>query len=147
MSIPTAHCTASGRRSPAEPAGMSSEVLQSVAVAADWPSMGMSERNRRKSIEAAARLLPPNPIRAYASGVTGGYPPMVTGALFAGWAALFAASMALAGGVIVPGFLVFYAVKYSLNGPRGVLVVDGGIALVRRSFWTSRPNAIVALLP
>jgi hypothetical protein len=109
--------------------------------------VGISERSRRRSIEAARGLLPPNPIQSYATAVTGQYPPMVTGALLGGWAALFAASIALIGGVIVPGGLVVFAIKHALNNPRGVLVVDGGVALMRRSFVHGRPNAVEALLP
>jgi len=109
--------------------------------------MGISERTRRKSIEAARRLLPPNPIQQYAYAVTGSYPPTVIGLLVAAWAAVFALSLALFGGVIIPGWLVFFAIRQAINSPRGVVVVDGGVALVRRSFWTGRPNAIVALLP
>ena len=53
----------------------------------------------------------------------------------------------LAGYIILPGGLFLIYVVYAVRPPRGVAVSEQGLAVLARSFWTGRPNKVLALLP
>jgi hypothetical protein len=68
----------------------------------------------------------------------------------AGWSifgafVVFSIVVAMATGTIVfPGLLLFAGIHHYLCPPRALVVCDQGIALVTRSFLTSRANGVVS---
>jgi hypothetical protein len=108
----------------------------------------MSDRMRRKGTAAAQKLLEPGTeIRAYGAGVTGPYPLYTMFAVLGIAVVIYAALALLFGMILGPGGVVLIAIGYSINGPRAVVIADKGVALLRRSVWTSKPDRVLALLP
>ena len=107
-----------------------------------------SERTRRRGTAAALKLLEPGTtVQAYAVGVTGPY-PMYTVLGMLGIAVGIYTFMAVVFGLVLgPGGVLLAAVGYGINGPRAVVLADKGVALLRRSVWTSKPDQVLALLP
>jgi hypothetical protein len=110
--------------------------------------VAISDRTRRKGTAAAQKLLEPGTeIRAYSVGVTGPYPLYTVLGVLGLAVAIYASLALLFGMVLGPGGVLLAVIGYSINGPRAVVVADKGVALLRRSLWTSKPDRVLALLP
>ena len=106
-----------------------------------------SARTRRKNVKSASKLLAPGTtIRELVFGR--GTFRWSTGAIvtLAVYGALFVVALAL-GVLLFPGFIVIIVFLHHARPPRAVVVADEGVALLARSVWTGRPNAVLALLP
>ena len=108
--------------------------------------MAMTERNRRKSVQAAQKLLPGVNITGYAVGRAGSNPTLVVLAMLGTLVVVVGGLMALTGTLILPGAIPVLLVQHALSPPRGVVVTDQGVALARRSVWTGRPAGIVSTM-
>jgi len=112
----------------------------------DGVIMGPSKRARDKGTAAAAALLPGANIRAYAVGRAHA---RISGRLIliaAFYLAVFVVAAAF-GYLLIPGVPMAFVLYSELRPLRAVVVSDRGIAVMARSFWNGRPNAVLAVLP
>ncbi|MDQ1369295.1 MAG: hypothetical protein QOF20_1648 [Acidimicrobiaceae bacterium] len=110
--------------------------------------MALRERVKRKHIESAIKVLPADGARPidYALGGGGSMSPrMLVLALVGGWVVVTVLLSVALHTLVVIGAIPLVIVSFALNQPRGVLLSDRGVALLRRSFLTSRPEAVVGL--
>jgi len=108
--------------------------------------MAVNDRNRRKQMAAAQKLLPDARITGYAVGRSGANPVLVVGAIIAMSMVLAVALMLTTGVLVMPGVLVILVAQHFLSPPRGVVVADQGVALTKRSIWTGRPHDVIAVM-
>jgi hypothetical protein len=110
--------------------------------------MAMSERSRRKAIQAVERLVEPGAVvAAYAPGRTGPEPVRSVVGLLAGAIGVSVVIAVLTGVILIPGVLLLLVAYYVINGPRGIALANGGVVLVGRSLWTDRPNKVLTHVP
>jgi hypothetical protein len=110
--------------------------------------VAITDRTRRKGTASAQKLLEPGTtIQAYSVGVTGPYPLYTVVGVLGGAVVVYTAFAVLVGLVVGPGGILLAVIGYRINGQRAVVVADKGVALLRRSLWTSRPDRVIALLP
>lgn len=108
--------------------------------------MAISDRNRRKSIKAAQKLLPEAQITGYAIGRSGANPTVVVAAMVGTVAVTAGLLLALTGTFLLPGIIPMLIVQHVLSPPRGVVVAGQGIAVTHRSVWTGRPAKLVSTM-
>jgi len=109
--------------------------------------MGLSERSRKKHLDAAAKLTPPGTaVRAYAVGNVS--PRFSTSAAVAigVFVAVFVVGLAF-GVIFYPGALLLLYLNHSIRPPRGLAVSDSALFVMHRSFLNSRPSKLLASVP
>jgi hypothetical protein len=108
--------------------------------------VALNDRNRRKHMKAAQKLLPDGNVVGYAIGRSGANPVVVVLAML-GTSALFSIALLVAtGSVLIIGFLPMLVVQHFLSPPRGIVVADAGVALTRRSLLNGKPHDVVATM-
>jgi len=85
--------------------------------------------------------------RMYGFGVSGPNPSRSWIWIIGGSIAFCVAVAVMTGVAIVPGLLLLYFVRWSVNQPRGVCSADQGLVVTRESIWNANPKSVVALLP
>ena len=104
--------------------------------------MAMSDRQRRRGIAAAQKLLPDTRVDDYVIG-RGGIHPVRAGLSFVGAAVLVGIlAYAVSPWVVLPGAIVVGLIQHFVSPPRGLAVTDRGVALTNRSFWHGKPSDV-----
>jgi hypothetical protein len=108
----------------------------------------LSNNNRKQGFAAAAKLLGPGVnLIDYGVGMSGPWPTGVALAMLAGWVLVTAAAYVVLHAFVIVGLIPLIVVRWALNRPLAVATAPQGVALLERSFWNGRPDAVVALLP
>jgi hypothetical protein len=108
----------------------------------------LSDNSRKKGFAAAQQLLGPDVnVIDYSVGMSGSWPTGVVLTMLAAWLLLTVALMLLLHTLVIVGVIPMIALRYLLNRPVGIATAPQGVALLERSFWNGRPNAVAALLP
>ncbi len=109
--------------------------------------MALSDQSRSKALAKAAELLGPDaPPRSYVVGRGHArWSPGATAAT-AGFAVVFVVAL-LAGYVLLPGWLLAVYLFHEVRPPRALALTDRGVALLQRSFWNTRPSAVIGMFP
>jgi hypothetical protein len=112
-----------------------------------FDGMGMSERSRKKHVDAAMKVAPPGSIvRGYAVGNMSAR--FSTGAAVAigVFGSVFIIGLAL-GVIFYPGALLVLYINYSIRPPRGIASTDDAVLVLRRSFLNGRPSTLLGSVP
>jgi hypothetical protein len=110
--------------------------------------MALSARNRRKHLKKAVTLLPPDGAQPldYALGGAGQLPPrLLSLALLGGWVVLTVLLSVVLQSIVVVGFLPMLVLFFLLNKPRGVLLTDRGVALLKCGILNGRPTDLISV--
>ncbi|MFN8017789.1 MAG: hypothetical protein U0P45_06670 [Acidimicrobiales bacterium] len=108
--------------------------------------MSMFDRIRPKHQASAQKLLPDARVRTYAVARDGLNPVIVVLAMVGTAVAFSVGLVILTGQFVIIGLVPMLIVQYFASPPRGVAVADQGIAVLRRSFWTGKPNKVIAVV-
>ena len=108
--------------------------------------MAMSDRNRRKHVKAAQKLIPDAHVTGYAIGRSGAQPTIVVAAMLGTVVLVSGMLIVLTGSFVLPGVLPMLIIQHYISPPRAVVIADQGVALAARSVWTGRPSKILSLM-
>ncbi|MCU1496278.1 MAG: hypothetical protein JWM47_231 [Acidimicrobiales bacterium] len=109
--------------------------------------MALNDRNRRKQMAAAQKLLPNGTALGYAIGRSGANPVVVVVAMIGTSLAASAALLLATGSVVIVGLLPMLILQHFISPPRGIVVADAGVALTKRSLMNGKPHDVVAMMP
>lgn len=109
--------------------------------------MALTSRTRRNRIAAAQELLPEAKIASYSEGVAGPNPLKVLLGLAVLSVAVLALLLPAFDKVVFPGLLILFLVRNGLNPGRALVVDPYGLAMVKRSMVTGRPNQSIGRTP
>jgi hypothetical protein len=105
--------------------------------------MSSLDRQRRKHLTKAQKLIPEAKVQDYVFAVTGPYPVTANLWLLVGAVGITVLLSAATGQFVAPGGLLILGVKYLLNEPRGIVLADHGVAVVKRGFVTGKPGSVL----
>lgn len=108
--------------------------------------MALNDRNRRKQMAAAQKLLPNGTALGYAIGRSGANPVVVVLAMVGTSAAVSVAMLLATGSVVIFGVLPMLILQHLISPPRGIVVADAGVALTKRSLMTGKAHDVVATM-
>jgi hypothetical protein len=108
--------------------------------------VALNDRNRRKQMAAAQKLLPSGTALGYAIGRSGANPVVVVLAMVGTSLAFSVALLLATGSVVILGLLPMLILQHYLSPPRGIVVADAGVALTKRSLMNGKPHDVVALM-
>ena len=103
----------------------------------------MQSRRKRKAVDAAAKLLPGERVHDYAAGRASTRWTSGTTFLLVAFAVVFVGAAAM-GYVVYPGGLFLVYLVNSVRPPRGVAVVDGGVAVLSVRAFNGLPAGVVS---
>ncbi len=110
--------------------------------------MALRERTKRKHMEAAAALLPRDGAQPLDYALAAGSrmaPQLLSAAVIGGWLVVTVVLSLLLHTAVIIGAIPVLVVFFALKQPRGVIVTNHGIGLLRTSFWNGRPDATIGL--
>jgi len=108
--------------------------------------MALNDRNRRKQMAAAQKLLPNGTALGYAIGRSGTNPVGVVLAMVGTSLVVSVLLLVATGSVFIFGLLPMLIVQHFISPPRGIVVADAGVALTKRSLMTGKPHDVVATM-
>lgn len=108
--------------------------------------MALSDRNRRKHMAAAQKLLPNGTALGYAIGRSGANPVVVVAAMVGTSLAISVVLLVATGSIVIFGLLPMLIVQHYISPPRGIVVADAGVALTKRSLMNGKPHDVVATM-
>jgi hypothetical protein len=108
--------------------------------------MALNDRNRRKHMAAAQKLLPNGTAFGYAIGRSGANPVVVVVAMVGTSLAFSVVLLVATGTFVVIGLLPMLIVQHFISPPRGIVVADAGVALTKRSLMNGKPHDVVATM-
>jgi hypothetical protein len=108
--------------------------------------MPLNDRNRRKHMAAAQKLLPNGTAFGYAIGRSGANPSVVVTAMVVTSLAFSVVLLVATGSFVIVGLLPMLVVQHFISPPRGIVVTDAGVALTKRSLMNGMPHDVVATM-
>jgi hypothetical protein len=110
--------------------------------------MAMRQKTRSKRLRKSEQLLGAGTVaKEYATGVIGPDPRRTWSLMAMVLAVVMALSFVFLGVVVIPGFLLMFAIFGAIDRPASVVVTNQGFAVFARSEFNGRPRKVLTVLP